>query len=159
MLLADGELHMPAVIAPNFVVELPQEDPQEDSDIDLRTGEVVSKPWSDPLQFTFSSLSVLEDHQRFAREVLRMEPDQWDKEKVEKNPTLFYQSYFLDQQKLSEVRQKGTVRIQQFNVKVTRQSPDGDYATSSRANRERLEAKFRLALSHTYQAFEGSFSI
>ena len=155
--LSRWELQTPAVVAPDFVVELPQEDPQEDSDIDLRTGEVVSKPWSDPLQFTFSSLSVLEDHQKFAREVLRMEPDQWDREKVEKNPTLFYQAYFLDQQKLSEVRQKGTVRIQQFNVKVTRQSPDGDYATSSRANRERLEAKFRLALNHTYQAFEEAF--
>ena len=155
--LSRWELQVPAAIAPDFVVELPQEDPQEDSDIDLRTGEVVSKPWSDPLQFTFSSLSVLEDHQKFAREVLRMEPDQWDREKVESNPTLFYQAYFLDQQKLSEVRQKGTVRIQQFNVKVTRQSPDGDYATSSRANRERLEAKFRLALSHTYQAFEEAF--
>ena len=76
---------------------------------------------------------------------------------MESNPTLFYQAYFLDQQKLSEVRQKGTVRIQQFNVKVTRQSPDKDYSTSSRANRERLEAKFRLALTHMYQAFKEAF--
>ena len=155
--LSRWELQTPAVVAPNFVVELSPDEQQEDSDIDLRTGEVVPKPWSDPLQFTFSSLSVLEDHQKFAREVLRMEPDQWDKEKVENNPTLFYQAYFLDQQKLSEVRQKGTVRIQQFNVKVTRQSPDGDHAASSRANRERLEAKFRLALTQTYQAFEEAF--
>ena len=74
-------------------------------------------------------------------------------------PVVSIPTYFLDQQKLSGVRQKGTVRIQQFNVKVTRQSPDRDYATSSRANRKRLEAKFRLALTQMYQAFEEAFSI
>ena len=151
------ELQLPAAVEPKFVVEVPQEDPQEDFEIDLRTGEPVSRPWSEPLQFTFNSLSVLEDHQRFAQEVLKMEPGVWDRARVESNPTLFYQAYFLDQQKLSEVCQKGTVRIQQFNVKVTRQSPDKDYSTSSRANRERLEAKFRLALTHMYQAFEEAF--
>ena len=140
--LNSWELQLPATIAPKFVVEIPQEDPQEDSDIDLRTGEVVSRPWSEPLQFTFSSLSVLKDHQQFAQEVLRLEPGVWDRSRVESNPTLFYQAYFLDQQKINEVRQKGTVRIQQFNVKVTRQAPDKDYSTSSRANREQLEAKF-----------------
>ena len=151
------DLQLPATVSPDFVVELPQEDPQDDSDIDLRTGEVVQRSWSEPLQFTFSSLSVLEDHQRFAQEVLKMEPGSWDRARVESNPTLFYQAYFLDRQKISEVRQKGTVRIQQFNVKVTRQSPDKDHSTSSRANRERLEAKFRLALNHMYQAFEEAF--
>ena len=151
------ELQLPATVSPDFIMELPQEDPQDDSDIDLRTGEVVQRSWSEPLQFTFSSLSVLEDHQRFAQEVLKMEPGSWDRARVESNPTLFYQAYFLDQQKISEVRQKGAVRIQQFNVKVTRQSPDKDHSTSSRANRERLEAKFRLALNHMYQAFEEAF--
>ena len=95
------KLQLPAVIASDFVVELPQEDFQEDSDIDLRTGEVVSRPWAEPLQFTFSSLSVLEDHQRFAQEVLRLEPGSWDGARVESNPTLFNQAYFLDQQKIS----------------------------------------------------------
>ena len=151
------ELQLPAAVEPKFVVEIPQEDPQEDSEVDLRIGEPISRPWSEPLQFTFNSHSVLGDHQRFAQEVLKMEPGVWDRARVESNPTLFYQAYFLDQQKLSEVRQKGTVRIQQFNVKVTRQSPDRDYSTSSRANRERLEAKFRLALTHMYQAFEEAF--
>ena len=150
-------MQLPAAVEPKFVVEVPQEDPQEDFEIDLRTGEPVSRPWSEPLQFTFNSLSVLEDHQRFAQEVLKMEPGVWDRARVESNPTLFYQAYFLDQQKLSEVCQKGTVQIQQFNVKVTRRSPDKDYSTSSRANRERLEAKFRLALTHMYQAFEEAF--
>ena len=151
------ELQLPSAVESKFVVEIPQEDPREDSEIDLRTGEPTSRPWTEPLQFTYNSHSVLGDHQRFAQEVLKMEPGIWDRALVEGNPTLFYQAYFLDQQKLSEVRQKGTVRIQQFNVKVTRQSPDRDYATSSRANRERLEAKFRLALTQMYQAFEEAF--
>ena len=126
------ELQLPTAIKPEFVVEFPQEDPQEDSDIDLRTGEIKSStPLAEPLQFTFNSLSVLEDHQHFGQEVLKLEPDSWDRTRVENNPSLFYHAYFLDQQKLSEVRQKGTVKIQQFNVKVTRQSPEKEVLTSS----------------------------
>ena len=152
------ELQLPATIKPEFVVELPREDPQEDSDIDLRTGEVKSSnPWTEQLQITFRSLSVLEDHQRFAQEVLKLEPDSWDRTQVENNPSLFYHAYLLDQQKISEVRQKGTVRIQQFSVKVTRQSPEKDVSSSSQTNRDRLESKFRVALSHMYQAFEEAF--
>ena len=88
---------------------------------------------------------------------MKLEPDSWDRTKVESNPSLFYHAYFLDQQKISEVRQKGTVRIQQFNIKVTRQSSDKDIAPSSRLNRERLEAKFKVAISNIYQAFEDAY--
>ena len=116
-----------------------------------------ASPRIELLQFTFNSLSVLEDHQRFAQEVLKLEPDSWDHTRVESNPILFYHAYFLDQQKISEVQQKGTVKIQQFNVKVTRQSPEKDVSTSSRVNRERLESKFRMALTQIYQAFEEAF--
>ena len=152
------DLQLSTLVKPEFVVKLPTEDPQEDSDIDLRTGEVrESHPWKAPLQFKFQSLSVLEDHQRFAQEVLRQEPNIWDRVRVENNPSLFYHAYFLDQQKINEVRTKETIKIQQFNVKVTRQAPGKDVSASSKANRERLEAKFRVALTHMYQAFEEAF--
>ena len=109
------------------------------------------------MQFSFQALSVLEDHQRFAQEVLKLEPDSWDRTKVESNPSLFYHAYFMDQQKLNEVLQRSTVRIQQFNVKVTRQSSDKDPSASSRHNREKLEAKFKVAISNLYHAFEDAF--
>ena len=68
-------------------------------------------------------------------EVLRQEPKLWDRHQVENNPSLFYQAYFLDQQKISDVRSKGTLKIQRFNVKVTRQAPKEDSTASSKATR------------------------
>ena len=154
------DLQFSTAIEPEFVVELPQEDPHEDSDIDLKTGE-VKKPnlWREPICFSYRSLSVLEDHQRFANEVLKQEPGSWDRVQVENNPGLFYHAYFLDRQKINEVRTKGTVKIQQFNVKVTRQPPEKDVSTSSRTNREMLEAKFRVALTHIYQPLKRPSSL
>ena len=81
----------------------------------------------------------------------------WDHLQVENNPSLFYEAYFLDQQKISDVRSKGTLKIQQFNVKVTWQAPDVDSTASSKANREKLESKFKIALTHLYEAFEEAF--
>ena len=107
----------------------------------------------EPIRFTYKSRSVLKDHQRFAVEVLRQEPKLWDCHQVENNPSLFYEAYFLDQQKIADVRSKGQLKIQQFNVKVTRQAPDKDSAASSKANREKLEAKFKVALTHLYEGF------
>ena len=151
-----GEAQLSSTIKDDFSVQLPSEDPQEDSEIDMLTGEIKSFK-SAPVQFSFQALSILEDHQRFAQEVLKLEPDSWDRTKVESNPSLFYHAYFLDQQKLNEVRQRGNVRIQQFNVKITRQPSDTDTPTSSRYNREKLEAKFKVAISNLYHAFEDAF--
>ena len=152
------ELTEPTTIQPDFAVELPREDRQEDSDIDLRIGEVRNpNPWREPIHFTYRSRSVLKDHQRFAAEVLRQEPMLWDRHQVENNPSLFYKAYFLDQQKISDVRSKGTLKIQQFNVKVTRQAPEEDSIASSKANREKLESKFKVALISLYEAFEEAF--
>ena len=118
--LEDDQLS--STIKPDFMVKLSREDPQEDSEVDLDTGEIKNPhAQGEPRQFSFQSPSILEDHQQFAQEVLKLEPDSWDCAKIESNPSLFYHAYFLDQQKLNEVRQKGAVRIQQFNVKVTRQ--------------------------------------
>ena len=64
---------------------------------------------------------------------------------------------FLDQQKISDVQTKGTLKIQQFNVKVTRQSPEEDSDASSKANKDKLEAKFRVTFTHLYEAFEDAF--
>ena len=129
-------------IKTDFTVQLPQDDPQEDSEIDILTGEIKG-PKTMPAQFSFQALSILEDHQRFAQEVLKLEPDSWDRTKVESNPSLFYHAYFLDQQKLSEVRQRSTVRIQQFNIKITRQPSDKDTPASSRYNGEKLESEIQ----------------
>ena len=150
------EVQLSPNIKADFTVQLPREDPQEDSEIDILTGETKS-PAATPMQFSFQALSVLEDHQRFAQEVLKLEPNSWDRTKVESNPSLFYHAYFMDQQKLNEVIQRSTVRIQQFNVKVTRQSTDKDPSASSRHNREKLEAKFKVAISNLYHAFEDAF--
>ena len=84
------ELSEPTTVDPNFVVKLPPEDPQEDSDVDLRTGEIKNpNPWCEPIRFTYKSRSVLDDHQRFAEEVLRQEPKLSDRQEVENNPSLF----------------------------------------------------------------------
>ena len=150
------EPQLPSEVKDDLPIQIPLEDPHADSEIDMLTGEVQGSKKT-PVQFSFQALSVLEDHQRFAQEVLKLEPSSWDRIKVESNPSLFYHAYFLDQQKLHEVRQRGEVRIQQFNVKVTRQPPDTDFSTSSRYNREKLEGKFKVAISNLYHAFEEAF--
>ena len=76
-----------------FRSSFPQEDPQEDSEIDVLTGEIRSLKTT-PTQFSFQALSILEDHQRFAQEVLKLQSDTWDRTKVESNPSLFYHAYF-----------------------------------------------------------------
>ena len=156
---ARWELAEATSVQSGFTVEVPQEALPEDSDIDIRTGKVKDpSPWSKPLTFTYKDRSVLEDHQRFAAEVLRQEPKLWDRHQVENTPSLFYQEYFLDQQKLSDVRSKGQTKIQHFNVKVTRQEPSENANASSKANKGQLEAKFKLALSSLYEAFEEAFT-
>ena len=86
--------------------------------------------------------------------VLQRERKVWDRHQVENNPSLSYQKYFFDQQKMSGVRSKGQAKIQNFNVKVTRQESSEQAGASSKANKEKLEAKFRTALSSLYEAFE-----
>ena len=152
------ELSEATSVEPGFIVEVPQEAVQEDSDVDLRMGKVKdSDPWKEPLTFTYKGRSVLEDHQWFAAKVLRQESRIWDRLQVENNPSLFYQEYFLDQQKIADVRSKGQAKIQHFNVKVTRQEPNEDVGASSKANREKLEAKFKPALNSLYEAFEEAY--
>ncbi len=89
------EVQLSSAMKTNFTVQLPREDPQEDSEIDILTGE-IKNPKTVPMQFSFQANLVLEDHQRFAQEVLKLEPDSWDRTKVESNPCLFYHAYFLD---------------------------------------------------------------
>ena len=76
---------------------------------------------------------------------------------MENNPSLFYQEYFLDQQKISDIPSKGQAKIQNFNIRVTRQESNAQASASSKANKENLEAKFRTALSSLYKAFEDAY--
>ena len=107
-------------VEPDFTLQIPQEPLAEDSDVDLRMGKIKDHaPWTEPLTFTYRDRSVLEDHQKFAAEVCGRSrksgiATRW------RTTRLFYQEYFLDQQKISDVRSKGQAKIQHFNVKVTR---------------------------------------
>ena len=77
---------------------------------------------------------------------------------MENNPSLLYQEeYFLDQQKIADVCLKGQTKIQHINVKVTRQEPSDNASASSKANKEKLEAKFKTAISSLYEAFEEAY--
>ena len=44
-------------------------------------------------------------------------------------------------------------------MKVTRQEDKGEQVSSSRDNKLRLEAKFRVALRHMYEAFEEAYTL
>ena len=55
------EVQLSPSIKADFTVQLLREDPQEDSEIDILTGETKS-PKATPMQFSFQALSVLEDH-------------------------------------------------------------------------------------------------
>ena len=146
---------------PSITVEFPQELLHEDSDVDLETGEVNLSlaSQSTAIKMTYKARSVLEYHQDFASSVLQREPDTWDRLQVDRNPSQFYQEYFLDQQKINDVRSRGHSRIQAFNVRVTRQEPQSptQWAASSKAGKEKLEAKFRQALASLYNAFEAAY--
>ena len=59
---------------------------------------------------------------------------------------------------MTELKQKARSRIQFFNVRVTRQDDKTD-PTSSQANKQRLEAKFRSTLRQMYEAFEEAYTL
>ena len=144
---------------PHTMVEFPSDSLPGDSDVDLDTGETqnASKPTGTKL--TYDSNSVLDDHRAFASTVLEKEPEQWDRLQVDRNLSQFYQEYFLDQQKIHDVRSKGHSRIQAFNVRVTRQEPQSPtvWMASSKEGKEKLEAKFKQALTSLYDAFEMAY--
>ena len=133
---------------------------QEDSDVDLATGE-ISIPHLPALEsqaLVYKPNANIEDCKTFAMLILQRECHLWDQDQVMLYPDLFYESYFQDYQHLMDLRQKGNSRIQSFNVKVTRQEKTRSAeATSSAANREKLERMFRTALYAMFEAFEQAF--
>ena len=144
---------------PQTVVEFPTDPLPGDSDVDLDTGDSQNASIPNGIRLTYDSNSILEDHRAFASTVLDKEPEQWDRLRVDRNPSQFYQEYFLDQQKIHDVRSKGHSRIQAFNVRVTRQEPQSPtvWMTSSKEGKEKLEAKFKQALTSLYDAFEMAY--
>ena len=144
---------------PQTVVEFPSDPLPGDSDVDLDTGETQHASILNGIKLTYDSNSVLEDHRAFASTVLGKEPEQWDRLQVDRNPSQFYQEYFLDQQKIHDVRSKGHSRIQAFNVRVTRQEPQSPtvWMASRKEGKEKLEAKFKQALTSLYDAFEMAY--
>ena len=146
---------------PNTTVEFPQEPLHEDSDVDLETGEIripmVSQPTA--LKMTYNARLALIDHQDFTSSVLLREPDTWDHLQVDRNPSQFDQEYFMDQQKINDVRSRGHSRIQAFNIRITRQEPQSPahWVASSKAGKEKLEAKFRQAFASLYDAFKAAY--
>ena len=146
---------------PSTTVEFFQEPSHDDSDVDLETGEVNLSlaSQSTAIKIAYKARSDLEDHQDFASSVLQRELDTWDRLQVDRNPSQFYQEYFLDQQKINDVRSRGHSRIQAFNVRVTRQEPQSpdQWAAGSKAGKEKLEAKFRQAIGNLYDAFEAAY--
>ena len=146
---------------PHTTVEFPPDSLPGDSDVDLDSGETqdASNPKPTGTKLTYDSNSVLDDHRTFASTVLEKEPEQWDRLQVDRNPSQFYQEYFLDQQKIHDVRSRGHSRIQAFNVRVTRQEPQSPtvWMASSKEGKEKLEAKFRQALTSLYDAFEMAY--
>ena len=114
---------------------------QEDSDVDLATGEISipTLPTNESQALVYKPNASIEDYKTFAMIMLQRESHLWDSDAVWLRPDLFYESYFQDHQDLMDLRQKGNSRIQSFNIKVTRQekSRSNDIASST-ANREKL---------------------
>ena len=156
-------LDLPQVFQPGSqtTVEFPLEPSPDDSDVDLDTGETQDSAFSKPgsLKLTYDARLVLEHHQNFTSTVLEREPDLWDRLQVDCNPSQFYQEYFLDQQKIHDVLSRGYSRVQAFNVWVTRQEPQSptQWTASSKEGKEKLEAKFKQALTSLYEAFETAY--
>ena len=96
---------------------------QDDSDVDLETGEISipTLPVNKTTALVYKTDATIEDYKTFATIMLQWESSIWDRDVVAFHPDLFYKSYFQDYQYLMDLRQKGNARIQSFNVKVTRQ--------------------------------------
>ena len=133
----------------------------EDSDVDLETGDsnVPLKSFTGPSKFAYKLKPNTSDYEAFAQAIVTNEAPLWDREKVFSHADLFYHAYFQDQQIMNDLKQKAQARIQFFNVKVTRQEEKGEQVSSSRDNKLRLEAKFRVALRHMYEAFEEAYTL
>ena len=139
-------------------ISAPTEPAQEDSDIDLADGTIFipTLPLNDTETLVYKTDANIEDCKAFSNVITHRESSIWDSSKAAIAPDLFYESYFKDHQHMTDLRSKCITRIQSFNFKVTRQetkSPE-EAAASSKAQKERLEAKFRTALLKLYEAFE-----
>ena len=157
------EVSAPPIVTPKPSTEtsVPPEPPieaQEDSDVDLETGEisVPTLPVNERVGMVYQPNATIEDCKAFATVMLQRESAIWYRNMVALHPDLVYEFYFQDYQHLMDLRQKGNARIQSFNVKVTRQETKlhVDDVASSKANREKLEIMFRTALYNMHEAFE-----
>ena len=141
-----------------MVIKAKAELAQEDSDVDLETGNisVPTLPITDTEVLAYKTDANIEDYKAFASVITYRESSVWDGEKAAIAPDPFYESYFQDHQYISDLRTKSITRIQSYNLKVTRQEARSkeEVAASSKAQREQLEAKFRTALLKMYEAFE-----
>ena len=99
-----------------------------------------------------------DDYKVFSQTIVSKEAPLWDREKVRLHADVFYHSYFQDFQLMSDLKQKAQSRIQSFNIRVTRQDDKNDQS-SSQANKQRLEAKFRKALHQMYKAFGEAYTL
>ena len=128
---------------------------QDDAYMDLETGEIrtPTKAPAEPSEFSYKLKPSTMDHEIFIQTVAASEAPLWDREKVHLHADLFYHAYFQDFQLMSDLKQKAQARIQSFNVRDTRQDNKND-SSSTQANKQRLEAKFRTAINQMYKAFE-----
>ena len=155
--------HSSSAAKPTKETTVPPESPikaQEDSDVDLETGEISipTLPTHESLALTYKPNATLADCKAFADVMAFRESHIWDRDAVFLQPDLFYESYFQDYQHLLDLRQKGNARVQSFNAKVTRQDKNhSDGTASSTANHERLEGMFRTGLYHLFEAFEQAY--
>ena len=72
-------------------------------------------------------------------------------------PACSIKSTFSTSRRSRTFHSKGQAKIHHFNVKVTRQEPSENAGASSKANKAKLEAKFKTALSSLYEAFEEAY--
>ena len=160
------EASTPLIVTPkpsaDTVVKLEPVLAQEHSDIDLETGKISIPTLAvkETTALVYKTDANIEDYKAFTSTMFHRESSIWDREKIAFHPDLFYESYFQDYQYLMDLRQKGNARIQSFNVKVTRQEqrPEAEVIASSKANGEKLEAKFHMALNNMHDAFEEAYT-
>ena len=135
------------------VLEFPQEPLQEDSDVDLETGEVRIPTSSCPeaIKMTYKARLVLEDHQEFTAAVLLRERNIWDHHQVENNPSLFY--VLLGP---GDVRSEGQAKIQTSTSGWPGRSPARRPAVA-RLTKRSWRPNSGPPLSSLYEAFEDAY--
>ena len=123
---ASAPLEIAGILTSDTTITFKTTPVQGDSDVDLETGEtsIPMQPSPEPSKLIYKTNPSTFNYKFFARTITSKEAPLRDKEKTQHHADLYYESYFQDFQRITDLRQKGQAWIQSFTSGSPARSPN-----------------------------------